>query len=151
MAACAFQKLHLFICYGVQWVIGSPQENLACPQTTALPLKCGFCLTGKVCRKVVDADDMAFNFVLHSFWINNDKDLDVFFGGQGGGKWADCKTTTRKGWQANFDCCCWIEFLSELKSDLGQVSTGSPRLASVWYSCVSTGSMKTLPWAESRR
>lgn len=26
----------------VQWVIGSPQENLLCPQTTALPLKCCF-------------------------------------------------------------------------------------------------------------
>lgn len=83
MAACAFEKLHLFICYSVQWVIGSPQENLACPQKTALLLKSRFCLTGNVRRKVVDADDTAFSFVLCSFWISNDKDLDVFFWGEG--------------------------------------------------------------------
>lgn len=49
------------------------------PQTTVLPLKCGYCLKGNACGKVVDADDMAFIFDLCSSWINNDKDLDVFF------------------------------------------------------------------------
>lgn len=48
---------------------GLQQENLAChcPQTTVLLFKCCYCLTGIVCREVVDADDMAFIFDLCSF------------------------------------------------------------------------------------